>query len=219
MRTVPLVLSLLVLTGCTTEGSPDAVRVPTGPCAAERVQPPEGSQEQRAQADLDGDGRTDEVVSWLVGGERVVQAWLADGRNAEPERLFSDLLAAGPAGGAPVVLGAVPQTAGTKTEDLRAGVFVLDGCRLTRVEGPDGPLELVYGTGSDRLQATATVRCTARGVEELLSRPAPQPRTRIVQTTLHPLQDGRAGAPVVTEARVPQAQDPVEAVKGTAVCG
>ena len=96
MRTALVLAGLVLATGCTVEAPPpvDAGPVgPTGPCAAEREQPPEGSQEQRAQGDLDGDGRTDEVVSWVRDGERVVQAWLATGENAAPEALFAGDLA------------------------------------------------------------------------------------------------------------------------------
>jgi hypothetical protein len=94
MRSSLVVAGLVLVAGCTAETPPSAApSVPTGPCAAERVQPPEGSQEQRQQGDLDGDGRTDEVVSWVRDGERVVQAWLATGENAAPAALFAgDLL-------------------------------------------------------------------------------------------------------------------------------
>ena len=147
MRTASAALVLLVLlSGCTSEEPPAQAGAPTGPCAAARELPPDGSQEQRLQADLDGDARADEVVSWVQDGERVVQAWLATGENAVPEALFDgDLLAAPDVDGdgrAEVLAQAGEEGAG----------FVLDGCRLVPIgiagterswtfgPGPDAPL-------------------------------------------------------------------------------
>jgi hypothetical protein len=124
-------LTVLAVGACTSEPPPPpGAAVPTGPCAAERSTPPDGSQEQRLQGDLDGDGTTDEVVSWVRDGERVVQAWLATGENAEPEALFEGDL-----------LEAVDVDADGRAEVLAAATpggpsvtLVLDGCRLV----PDG---------------------------------------------------------------------------------
>lgn len=128
MRSALVLAAVLALAGCTADAPPpSAGATPADPCAATRDQPPEGSQEQRLQGDLDADGRTDEVVSWLRDGERVVQAWLATGKNAEPQPLFrGDLLQARDldGDGAAEVLVArvrgVPQV-----------VLGLEGCRLT----------------------------------------------------------------------------------------
>jgi hypothetical protein len=129
MRSALALLAVLVLSGCTSEAPVGAgTATPSGPCAKTREQPPEGSQEQRLQGDLDGDGRTDEVVSWLRDGERVAQAWLATGENAEPEPLFAgDLLAAADADddGRAEVFAATAATTG--------GAYVLVGCRLEPV--------------------------------------------------------------------------------------
>lgn len=223
MRTLPVVLVLLALTACTVEDDPSAVQVPTGPCAAARVQPPDGSDEQRLQADLDGDGRSDEVVAWLDGGARVVQAWLADGQNAVPEKLLSGLLAAKDldADGRAEVVGQVPQVVaqgGLKSEELRAGVFALDGCRLSRVTVGDAPLEVVYGAGTARLTTLATARCRPGGIEQVISRDAPQPGVRLVETTRWTVQGGTAQTAGTTSVRVPEKQDPVAATQGTLVC-
>ena len=222
MRTPSALLSallLLPLAACTTDEQPDSIATPSGPCAAERVQPPDDGSEQRLQADLDGDGSSDEVVSWVRDGERVVQAWLANGENAKPEALFpGDLLTTADVDGdrrAEVFAG----VAATAKEPL-GGVFVLDGCRLARVEDPRGPLELVYGTGTDRLQAAATVRCPGQGVlEQVTSTEAPSPGFRLVETTRWVLADGRAEAPTTTSTRVPTAQDPAQGTKGRVACG
>ena len=156
MRSAPIALILLALVAC----SPDPVAGPrpdpTGPCAAERSQPPDGSQEQRLQGDLDGDGRTDEVVSWIRDGERVAQAWLATGENAVPEALFSgELLAVADLDedGRDEVLAATSATTG--------GAFALDGCRLTRLALAvnDRPWEFATGPG-------AGLTCRPRGVVE-----------------------------------------------------
>lgn len=143
MRSAPITLAVLALVAC----SPDPVATPgpTGPCAAERSMPPEDSKEQRLQADLDADGRTDEVVSWVRDGERVVQAWLATGENAVPEALFSgDLLATADLDGdrRAEVLASTGATTG--------GAFALDGCRLVRLALAvnDRPWEFTVGSGA-----------------------------------------------------------------------
>lgn len=137
MRSRASLLALLAVLGagaCTSEPPPPpgAATVPTGPCAAERSTPPDGSQEQRLQGDLDGDGVTDEVVSWVRDGERVVQAWLATGENADPEALFDgDLLEAADADG--------DGRAEVRAELEPGGdpvLLVLDGCRLVPAGGP-----------------------------------------------------------------------------------
>lgn len=223
---LPCVLLAIGLTACTTDELPSSISTPTGPCAAERVQPPDGSEEQRLQADLDGDGTKDEVVSWVVDGERVGQAWLASGQNAVPEPLpVSALLAAADVDGdaRAEVFAAVAQLvpeSGGKTEELRGGVLALDGCRLVRVEDPAGPLEYVYGAGADRLQAAATVRCPGGGVvEQVTSTQAPTPGFRLVETTRWVLAGGKAAAPTTTSTRVPAAQDPAQKTKGIVACG
>ncbi|TAL14356.1 MAG: hypothetical protein EPN99_14370 [Frankiales bacterium] len=189
MRSAPIALALLtVLTAAACSDDPAAGPRPgpTGPCAAERSQPPDGSQEQRLQGDLDGDGRTDEVVSWVRGGERVAQAWLATGENAVPEALFSgDLLATADLDGdrRDEVLAA--------TGDEATG-FLLDGCRLvpitvgetdtawTFAPGPEAPLlcrpgALVQETrerGPDTLRRTWRISAgTATEVDPAGSQP------------------------------------------------
>lgn len=147
---VPVLTLLAVLSagGCTDGPASPGVAVPTGPCAAEREQPPDGSKEQRVQADLDGDGRTDEVVSWVRGSERVVQAWLATGENAVPEPLFDgELLAAADVDGD----GRGEVFAATGAGSGRA--FVLDGCRLVPVTlGPGNQVwEYAVGPGAELL--------------------------------------------------------------------
>jgi hypothetical protein len=158
----PLVLAgvlagVLLLPGCTGgDGKGDAADVPAGPCAQTREAPPEGSQEQRLQADLDGDGRKDEVVSWVREGQRVAQAWLATGENALPEPLFAgSLLAVSDADGngrAEVFASTSPTT---------GAAFVLVGCRLSPVtlSGTERPWEYAVGTG-------AALVCRPAGVVE-----------------------------------------------------
>ena len=156
-RAAPTLALLAVLTaGCTAEAPPSPDAGPTGPCAAERVQPPEGSQEQRVQGDLDGDGRTDEVVSWLRDGQRVVQAWLATGENAVPEALFEgDLLSTADLHGD----GRSELFVGAGAESGNA--FVLDGCRLTpvTVDGTDQRWEYAFRPG-------AALLCRPNGLVE-----------------------------------------------------
>jgi hypothetical protein len=131
MRSPAPLLALLAVLGaaaCTAEPPPPppGAAVPTGPCAAGRSTPPDGSQEQRLQGDLDGDGVTDEVVSWVRDGERVVQAWLATGENAEPEALFDgDLLEAADRDGDGRAEVLAEQEPGGNSV-----LLVLDGCRL-----------------------------------------------------------------------------------------
>ena len=154
MRSAPIALALLALVACSAD--PVATPGPTGPCAAERSQPPDGSEEQRLQADLDADGRDDEVVSWMRDGERVVQAWLATGENAVPEALFSgDLLATADLDGdrRAEVLAATGASTG--------GAFALDGCRLVRLAlaANDRPWEFAVGSG-------AALTCRPRGIVE-----------------------------------------------------
>lgn len=134
MRSALVLVGLVLVTACTAEAPPSAApAAPTGPCAAEREQPPEGSQEQRQQGDLDGDGRADEVVSWVRDGERVVQAWLATGENAAPEALFAgDLLSTEDVGGRAQVRAEL-QPGGEQAR------FVLEGCRLVPVPASPSP--------------------------------------------------------------------------------
>jgi hypothetical protein len=139
MRTALVLVGLVLVAGCTAEAPPPVDAVPTGPCAAEREQPPEGSQEQREQGDLDGDGRADEVVSWVRDGERVVQAWLATGENAEPEALFEgELLETKDVDGdgrAEVFAAREPGGTGV--------AFELDGCTLKPAPAPSAPTPAV----------------------------------------------------------------------------
>lgn len=154
MRNAPIALVLLTVVACSPE--PVATPGPTGPCAAERSLPPDGSQEQRLQGDLDGDGRTDEVVSWIRDGERVAQAWLATGENAVPEPLFSgDLLSVADLDGD----GRDEVLAGTGA--ATGGAFALDGCRLVRLALAvnDRPWEFATGPG-------AALTCRPGGVVE-----------------------------------------------------
>ena len=135
MRTALALAGLVLVAGCTAEAPPPVDAGPTGPCAAEREQPPDGSQEQRLQGDLDGDGRADEVVSWVRDGERVVQAWLATGENADPQALFAGSLLE------------MKDTDGDGRAEVLAEVepggpaatFTLDGCALQRAEVPSSP--------------------------------------------------------------------------------
>ena len=131
-----LLLGSLAVAGCTAEAPPATPEAgPTGPCAAERVQPPEGAQEQRLQADLDGDGRTDEVVSWLRDSDRVVQAWLATGQNAVPEALFDgDLLETRDVDG-----DGRPEVVAAQEPGGGEVVLRLDGCRLVLADAPSSP--------------------------------------------------------------------------------
>lgn len=154
MRSAAIALALLALPACSAD--PVAAPGPTGPCAAERSMPPDGSKEQRVQADLDGDGRSDEVVSWIRDGERVAQAWLATGQNAVPEALFDgELLTAADLDGDRRDEVLASTGAGT------AGAFALDGCRLVRlVLAPnDRPWEFAVGSG-------AALVCRPGGVVE-----------------------------------------------------
>ena len=133
MRSALPLLAVLVLAGCTTE-QPVGSGLPTppsGPCAKTREQPPDGSREQRLQGDLDGDGRTAEVVSWVRDGQRVVQAWLATGQNADPQALFSgDLLQARDVDGdGRVEVLAAAQPGGPQV------VLRLEGCSLALAAG------------------------------------------------------------------------------------
>lgn len=161
MRTAAPVLALLAALGssaCTAERVPTGIPTPTGPCAAARELPPDGSQEQRLQGDLDGDGRTDEVVSWLRDGERVVQAWLATGENAEPEALFSgDLLEVADVDG--------DQRAEVFAKSRPDGgmAFALDGCTLEAVTLEDKPWSYSLADGP--------LFCRGGGVLEQLRRP------------------------------------------------
>lgn len=159
MRSAPISLALvavLATAACSEDPVAGPRPGPTGPCAAERSQPPDGSQELRLQGDLDGDGRTDEVVSWLRDGKRVAQAWLATGENAVPEALFSGELLS------------TADLDGDRREEVLAGTgpgvggaFALDGCRLVRLAlAPnDRPWEFATGPG-------AALVCRPGGVVE-----------------------------------------------------
>ncbi len=152
MKSVALLAALLTLSACTSTpaGSAQGSPSPADPCAAARNQPPDGSQEERLQADLDGDGRSDEVVSWLVDGARVTQAWLADGQNFAPEPVFAGLpiLAADVDGD-----GRAEVFAGTGTG--AGGLFRLDGCRLLPVTLAGSPWSYPVGAGSALVCTTA----------------------------------------------------------------
>lgn len=209
MRRLLLPLLCLPLLGCTADEPPTAAA--PGPCEAAREQPPAGSQEQREQADLDGDGTSDEVVSWVVDGRRVVQAWLATGENAAPEPLFAgELLAAGDAdadGRAEVFAATSVPVQGGATS-LTGAAYVLDGCRLVPVTGPEGPLTYTWSVGADPRAAAATLACLPGGVlEQAVSRPGPQPGTRRVQTRRWTLSRGTVTAAVDAEGVVPAAED------------
>ena len=132
MRSALVLAGLVLVTGCTAEAPPPVDAGASGPCAAEREQPPEGSQEQRQQGDLDGDGRTDEVVSWVRDDERVVQAWLATGENAAPEALFAgDLLGTEDVDGdGRAEVRAAREPGGDES------LFTLEGCTLVPVPRP-----------------------------------------------------------------------------------
>jgi len=159
MRSALVLATVLGLAGCTAQEPPrSSIETPSGPCAKTREQPPEGSQEQRLQADLDGDGRTDEVVSWLREGERVVQAWLATGENAEPQQLFEGmLLDAGDVDGDGRDEAFVERDASSLT------LLVLDGCSLAQATLGELPFEV--------LRADGPLLCRGAGVVEQLRRP------------------------------------------------
>lgn len=152
-----LAAATLALAGCTTSTPGTAAAPSIDPCAAARTQPPDGSGEQRLQADLDGDRRSDEVVSFLRDGRRVVQAWLADGRNAAPEAVFAgDLLATGDVDGdgrAELFAATGPAT---------GGLFRLDGCRLVTATLAGQPWSYPVGPA-------AAVACTGGGGLEVLT--------------------------------------------------
>ncbi len=159
MRSALVLAAVLGLAGCTADPAPpSSIETPTGPCAKTREQPPEGSKEQRLQGDLDGDGRADEVVSWLRDGERVVQAWLATGANAEPQQLFEgDLLETGDVDGD----GRDEVFAGRDASAL--ALFVVDGCSLSQAA--------LDGLPWDPLRAEGPLLCRGNGVLEQLRRP------------------------------------------------
>lgn len=219
MRRLPLLLLPLVLTACTSSDGPQAA---PGPCGAATVQPPADALEQTEQADLDGDGEADRVVSYVAQGQRVAQVQLADGRAADPEPLFAgDLLAAADADGdgkaevfastSRVVQGAATTLTGT--------AFVLDGCRLVPVTGPAGPLEYTWSVGVDAKDAAATLVCRPGGVlEQVVSRPGRAPGTRNLQTRRWTLQGGAVGEPVAAGSTVPAAQDPALATDSSVAC-
>ena len=150
------VLAVLAASACTAEPEPSSIPTPVGPCAKTREQPPDGSQELREQADLDGDGRADEVVSWLRDGQRVVQAWLATGENAEPQALFGrELLQTSDVDedGKSEVFALDTPTTGK--------AFVLDGCSLAavKVAGSEEDWEYAFGP-------SAALLCRPRGLIE-----------------------------------------------------
>ena len=157
MRSALVLAAVLGLAGCTAqEPVGSSLETPSGPCAKTREQPPEDSQEQRLQGDLDGDGRTDEVVSWLRDGQRVAQAWLATGETAEPEALFGGELldtADVDGDGRAEVFASAGATTGV--------ALVLDGCRLTTVGigGTERDWEFAVGPG-------AALLCRPQGVVE-----------------------------------------------------
>jgi len=161
--TVLTLLAVLSVAGCIDDTDPAQGLPANDPCAATRDQPPPDSGEQRKQADLDGDGSIDEVVSWVRDGQRVAQAWLATGRNAVPEPLFSGSLLAAPdidRDGRAEVLAATGPTTGA--------AFVLDGCRLVpvRVVNREQAWEYAIGPG-------ALLLCRPRGlVEEAVNKGA-----------------------------------------------
>ena len=150
------VLAVLATAGCFSEPAPSSAPTPAGPCAKSREQPPEGSQEMREQADLDGDGRTDEVVSWVQDGERVVQAWLATGENGEPQALFSRELL-----GTVDINGDGREEVFAQTGETTGGAYRLDGCELVRVTvaGTDREWEYAVGPG-------AALLCRQNGIIE-----------------------------------------------------
>ena len=157
MRSALALVVVLGLAGCTADApTRSSIPTPTGPCAKTRVQPPEDSQEQRLQGDLDGDGRTDEVVTWRRDGEQVVQAWLATGENAEPQQLFEgqllDVADVNEDGRAEVF---------TDSGPARGKAFVLDGCALAPIgiAGTDRVWEYAVGPG-------AALLCRPRGLIE-----------------------------------------------------
>lgn len=159
MRSALVLAAVVGLAGCTAQEPPgSSTATPSGPCAKTREQPPEGSQEQRLQGDLDGDGRTDEVVSWLRDGRRVVQAWLATGENAEPEALFAgELLDTGD------VDGDGRDEVFAAPSEATVSVFVLDGCALEQATTGGSPWETTRAEGP--------LLCRGSGLVEQLRRP------------------------------------------------
>ena len=150
------VLALLAAAGCVSEPEPVSAPTPPGPCEKSREQPPDGSQELREQADLDGDGRADEVVSWIRGGERVVQAWLATGDNADPQALFSGKLL-----GTVDLDGDGREEVFAQTGEATGAAYRLDGCELVPVTiaGTDREWEYAVGPG-------AALLCRQNGIIE-----------------------------------------------------
>ena len=146
-RLSPLLVALMVLAvGCSSDEEPSAPEPRAGgACSAERQQPQDVAQVQRQEADLDGDGRSDALVSWTASGKRVVQVQLADGRTAAPEPAFSGDVLATPDldgdGRAEVLAG---------TSEGKGGGFRLDGCRLVpiRFSGIERAWEFAVGPGA-----------------------------------------------------------------------
>lgn len=217
VRTLPVLLALVVLTGCTSSSEP------AGPCAAERAEPPADADVQREAADLDGDGRDDDVLTFLQDGRRLTQVRLADGRAATPEPVFEgDLLAAADADddGRAEVYGATSRAVQGASTTLTGSAFVLDGCRLVAVTAPDGPLSYVWSVGVDAKDAAAALVCLPGGVlEQTVSRPAPAPGVRRLQTRRWTLTGGTVTAPVASATTAPDVDDPALAADGTVDCG
>ena len=157
MRSALVLAAVLGLAGCTAQAPPaSSIPTPAGPCAQTREQPPEGSQEQRVQGDLDGDGRADEVVSWLRDGQRVVQAWLATGENATPEPLFAgELLTTSDVDG-----NGRDEVFATTGATTGAG-YVLEGCRLAPIRFAGTTRDWSYAVGPG-----AALVCRPRAVVE-----------------------------------------------------
>lgn len=226
-RPLLLVLLLLGATACSGGESSqgrDASDAPAGvtataqPCGS--AGPAPDTARQRMQADLDGDGQDDQLA---VGGGAtpVVEVQLAGSEPFTVRAPFEQLLAVADVDrdGRAEVFGSMPRTAAAPAGELRGGVFVLDGCALAAVQTPSGPLAYVYGSGPDRLQAAATVRCAAGAIEQVVTSEAPEPGFRLVRITRWALDDGRAQDPVSRQDRVADAQDPAQATRGTVACG
>ncbi|HVE73868.1 MAG TPA: VCBS repeat-containing protein [Mycobacteriales bacterium] len=195
---------LAVLLACTACLSPkeSASRtlptgVPTGVCAASRNAPPANSGEQRLEADLDGDGRVDELVSFRLGTLRVVQAWLADGRTAAPDALFAGTML----------------KAHDVDGDKRAEVFVVHRAgkgRVLRVVGCE--LRVMVAANGEAWEyavgRTATLLCRPNGlVEEVAVKGGHTNRRAWV------VQDGKA------MPKPPMGRGPLGSFAGKIACG
>ena len=126
-------LSLLAA-GCSADDEQTSpVAAPEG-CSAEPQTPADDDSLQRLRGDLDGNGTPDELVAWVRDGKRVVQVRLDDGEASEPEELFEGkLLEIGD------VDGDGRAEVFAEADNRTVGLYVLDGCRLQRLDSEGDP--------------------------------------------------------------------------------